>query len=190
MSTVDPETAQKFLTQAWLTPQQITWEIEWAAMPLSSPLTVETWRDGSRSRFEILEAPAPNLIGQIFVFDGEQGWQYNRFKPDTSLTSDVISLSPMSDAIQIVNQLLETPAQAASQSTDQINSEPARKTTLTFTNGDHLTMWTQLDTGLPLRLEFTVDDQRGILQARQATVLADEPPTLLFSVENWIENVK
>lgn len=187
---IEPEPAQTRLAQAWLAPQHTIWDIDWPAVPLSGPLTVETWRAGSRYRYEILETAAPALAGQTLVFDGQQGWQYNRFEPNTSLTTGVIALSPISDAFDTITRLLETSPDTATETITQIKSEPAQKVTLTFTNGDSLAVWVHLETKLVLQIQFTVDGQRGRLAARQVVALSDDPSTLLFSVKEWPENVK
>lgn len=187
---IEPEPVQTRLAQAWLAPQHTIWDIDWPAMPLSGPLTVETWRAGSRYRFEILETIAPDLAGQTFVFDGQQGWQYNRFELNTSLTTGVTTFSPVSDAFDMITRLSETPPHIATETVTQINGEPAQKIALTWTNGDSLAVWVHLETKLVLQAQFIIDGQRGLLTARQVEALPDDPSTLLFSVKEWPENVK
>lgn len=187
---LEPEPAQTRLAQAWMACQHTIWDIDWPAMPLSGPLTVETWRAGSRYRYEILETTAPALAGQTFVFDGQQGWQYNRFEPNTSLTSNITAFSPVSDAFDTITHLIKMPSQTATEAIIQIKGEPAQKITLTFTNGDSLAVWLHLETKLVLQALFIIDGQRGRLTARQVEALPDDPSTLLFSVKEWPENVK
>lgn len=151
---------------------------------------METWRAGSRYRYEILETTAPALAGQTFVFDGQQRWLYNRFEPNTSLTSGVTALSPVSDAFDTITDLLETPSQTASETVTHINGEPAQKIALIFPDGDSLAVWLHLETKLVLQAQFIVDGQHGLLTARQVEVLPDDPSSLLFSVKEWPENVK
>ena len=187
---IEPELVQTRLAQAWMTPQHTIWDIDWPAIPLSGPLTVETWRAGSRYRYEILETTAPALAGQTFVFDGQQRWLYNRFEPNTSLTAGVTALSPVSDAFDTITDLLETPSQTASETVTHINGEPAQKIALIFPDGDSLAVWLHLETKLVLQAQFIVDGQHGLLTARQVEVLPDDPSSLLFSVKEWPENVK
>lgn len=187
---VDPAAAQRVLADAWSAPQHTVWEIEWSAIPLSAPLTVESWRSGSRYRFEILEATAPALVGQAVMFDGEQGWQYNRFEPAASLTSTVTGLSPVSDVFDAIARRLEEKPETAVEKMEPVDSVSVRKVTLTFTNGDHLSMWIAAESGLPLRVEIDIGGQLALLQARRTTALADDAPASLFRAGSWLENVK
>ncbi|HXW00070.1 MAG TPA: hypothetical protein VEC93_16740, partial [Anaerolineae bacterium] len=61
---ISAKAAQATLAAAWQVDQHIVWEIAWPAAPVGGPLTVESWRVGPRYRFEVLEATAPDLVGQ------------------------------------------------------------------------------------------------------------------------------
>ncbi|MCB0194808.1 MAG: hypothetical protein KDJ65_22855 [Anaerolineae bacterium] len=187
---LDPKTAQTMLTQSWSIPHHAVWEVEWSAVPLSAPLVVEIWRSGPRHRFEILEAPAADLVGQVFVFNGDQGWQYNRFDPAASLTPDVTAFSPITDAFATIDQLLAMSPQTATLTAEYINSEPAQKITLNFANGDSLALWRQVETELPIQIQFVTNGQKGVLKSRQITTFENDSQLSLFSVGDWIENVK
>lgn len=182
---ISPAAAQATLVEAWSADQHTVWEINWPAAPLGGLLTVETWRAGPRYRYEILAAPAPALIGETLVFDGQTAWQYNRFAaPPLSprLRGGKITkptLSPVSDAFALVNRLMTTPPEAATQETVQLHHRPAQKVTLTFTNGDQLSLWREEETGLPIQVIFKVGEQSATLQARSFERLVN-PPEGLF----------
>ena len=187
---LDPKTAQMMMTQSWSIPHHAVWEVEWSAVPLSAPLVVEIWRSGPRHRFEILEAPASALVGQVFVFDGEQGWQYNRFDSATSLTAGITTFSPITDAFTTIDQLLAMTPQTATQTVEYINSEPAQKITLTFAKGNSLVLWRQVETELPIQIQIVTNGQKGLLKTRQITRFENDSEPSLFSVGDWIKNVK
>jgi hypothetical protein len=178
-------TAQATLMEAWSADQHTIWEINWPAAPLGGSLAVETWRAGPRYRYEILEAPAPALIGETLVFDGQTAWRYNRFD-DPPLSSHLQreeiaepALSPVSDAFALVNRLMTTPPEAATQEAVQLNHRPAQKITMTFANGDQLALWREEQTGLPIQIIFKVGTQHATLQARSFERLVN-PPEGLF----------
>ena len=108
-----PDQAQQILLDAWQADRHVVWELDWPAAPIGGPLTLETWRAGHRYRFEILEAIPPALVGQVLVFNGQNAWRYNRFKPPTVLRPVSPVLSPLSDAFTSINQRLNTRPQAA-----------------------------------------------------------------------------
>ena len=95
------------LAESWQARQHIIWEIDWPAIPIAGSLTVETWRADDRYRFEILEAPAAALVGEVLVFDGQVSWRYNRFDPPPSFTPTTPSLSPVSDAFAIIDRAID-----------------------------------------------------------------------------------
>ncbi len=165
----------------WQTEQHITWELDWPAAPVGGPLTVETWRSGERYRFEILEAVAPALIGETLVFDGRKAWQYKRFTAEPPVTLTSPQLSPVSDAFAVIDQLLATPPQTATQEAAQTIHGPALKITLMFANGDRLLLWRDEETQLPVRVIFSVGGKEARLEARDFEPLPD-PPEGLFEL--------
>ncbi len=184
---IEPETAQQVAANTLQTDLHAVWELDWSNAPVGGPLTVEIWQAGNRYRYEILEATTPALIGQTLVFDGQTGWQYNRLSPPETFLPVEPQLSPVTDALAIINQLLNTPPTTAIQEVAVVNGSNAKKTTLTYTNADTLTLWQNKETGLPLKVEFSEDNQQGTLQARSVENLVDPPPEL-FTVGEWVQN--
>jgi hypothetical protein len=187
--TLQPAAAQQIVVDIWHTQHHITWEIDWPTAPVGGPLTVETWRAGNRYRFEILEAVAPALKGEVLAFDGQNGWRYNRFDPPASFRPGLASLSPVSDAFLIIERLLDTPAKTASQETSSVNYTPAQKIELAFANEDKLSLWWDQKTGLPVQISFASNGQRATLQARSFEALTD-PSEALFSAGAWTQTTR
>lgn len=184
---IEPESAQQAIANAWQINQHAVWELDWPNAPVGGPLTVEIWQAGNRYRYEILEAPAPTLIGQTLVFDGQTGWQYNRLNPPESFSPVEPQLSPVTDAIAIINQLLDTPPQAATQKAVAINSVLVQEIALMYANGDTLTLWQDEQMKLPLKIEFSTGNQQATLQARSIEKLLNPRPEL-FTVGEWTQN--
>lgn len=184
-----PQRAQEVLAQVWQADAHITWEIDWPDAPTSGPLTVETWRAGDRYRLEILEAVAPALRGETLVFDGQNAWRYNRFQPPTVFEPVSPILSPVSDAFNVVDRLLQISPNLAVQEPAYLNGISAQKVELTFVNTGWLRLWWDRQTGLPLQVIFSVQGQQVKLQARQAEPLVN-PPDELFGVGDWINNLR
>jgi hypothetical protein len=177
---LNPLAAQPILAQTWQADQHVVWEMEWPAAPVGGPLTVETWRAGSRYRFEILEATVPDLIGQTLIFDGQTTRRYRRFDPPQDSTQPgEARLSPVSDAFAIINRLLVTAPETATQEALRLPSGPAQKLTFTYPDGDSLALWRDEATGLPVRVVFTLGGQSAALRARSFAPLPD-PPEGLF----------
>jgi hypothetical protein len=175
---IQPDQARTIIADAWQADQHIVWELDWPAAPVGGPLTVETWRSGDRHRFEILEAVAPALIGETLVFNGQTAWQYNRFAAKPPATLTLPRLSPVSDAFAVIDQLLVTPSQTATQEFDQTIHGPAQKITLTFNNGDRLLLWRDEKTQLPVQIIFSVGGKEARLEARDFEPLLDSPAGL------------
>lgn len=164
---VGVEAAQAALLTAWQVDQYIVWELDWPDAPVGGPLTVATWRAGSRYRLEILEAVAPNLVGQTLIFDGATAWRYQRFDtPPAAPQPTEAWLSPVTDAFAVITRLLATSPARATEEPVQVGRAPAQKITLTFTGGDSLTLWRDQATGLPVRLSFVSGRQQATLRAR------------------------
>ena len=182
---ISPEQAQTEVRKAWQADQHAVWTLDWPAAPTPGPLTVEIWRSGDRYRLEILEAPAPALIGETLVVKGETAWRYNRFQPSPlkPVTSPV--LSPVTDLLNLVDQLLQTPVVAAEQEVTQLNYNPAQKIGLTFSDGTELQFWQEVETGLPVRLILVAKGQQLELEAHQVEPLLD-PIEGLFQVGEWV----
>jgi hypothetical protein len=182
---LSPDLARQRLLKAWQADQHIVWELDWPNAPIGGPLTVETWRAGTRYRFEILEAASPALIGEALVFDGQHAWRYNRFNPPLTFNPVSPSLSPVSDAFIIIDQLLNTSPEMAVQETAQVNFKPAQKIVVTFINGDTLALWQDTETGLPVQVIISAKGQQVALKARHSEPLPN-PPDGLFSVGAWV----
>lgn len=179
-ASLSPAIGQAVLARAWQADQHSVWEIDWPAAPIGGPLTVETWRAGSRYRYEILEATAPDLVGQILIFDGQTAWSYKRFDPpQVPHPTGEERLSPVTDAFDAISRLMGTVAEMASQEVVLLPSGPAQKLTLTYPNDKSLTFWRDEATGLPVRVIFTLKGQAATLRARSFAPLPD-PPDGLF----------
>jgi outer membrane lipoprotein-sorting protein len=171
---VSVSTAQTTLVSTWHADGHIVWEIEWLAAPVGGPLTVEMWRAGPRYRFEILEATAPDLIGQTLIFDGQRAWRYNRFDVSRNFSqSGEAQLSPVTDALMMINRLEAATPETATQEPVHLWPGPAQKITLTLPGGETLTLWRDEATGLPVRLEFVAGGQTATLRARSFEPLPD-----------------
>lgn len=182
---LSPAEAQEILRQLWQTDRHAVWEIDWPASPVGGPLVVETWQQGDRYRYEILESTAPALAGETLVFDGQWAWPYNRFDPPPAFAPGSPALSPVTEAFALIEDLLATPAAEASRSTTRLNFQPAHLITLTYPNGDTLSMgWAETE-ALPLKVEFSRAGQTGELLAREIEPLGDPPPAL-FEVGDWL----
>jgi hypothetical protein len=146
---------------------------------------VEVWRSGDRYRLEILEAATPSLIGETLIVSGETAWRYNRFDPPARFLPTSPILSPVTDLLALVDQLLQTPVVTAEQETVQTDYSLARKIRLTFDNGNSLVLGQDLAVGLPVRLVIWVNGQQILLEARHTEPLP-HPPERLFEVGEWV----
>jgi len=177
---IAPNLAQEQVKRAWRREQHAVWELDWPVAPVAGPLTAEVWRAGKRLRIEILESAAPALVGQTLIFDGQTGWRYNRFETNAPKTASTPILSPVSDAFETIDRLANIPPIAATrQEGVTLDHGPTEKITLTFENGDTLTVWVERESELPIRLTFRVGGNQVDLKARLVESLAD-PPEALF----------
>lgn len=158
--------AQAQVQESWSADQHITWEIEWPDAPIGGPLTVETWRAGGRYRFEILESPAPALVGATLIFDGQSGWLAHRFEAQAPAPIPSPMLSPVSEAMTVIEELVATPPAAATQEATKLNQHPVHKFILTYAEGRSLTFWRDDETGLPVRVVAEGKGQPLTLKAR------------------------
>lgn len=189
---MNPNLAQAIVTNAWQADQHIVWELDWPAAPVGGPLTIETWRvnegyrgdkyRGDKYRYEILESVTPALVGETLVFNGQKAWQYNRFSTEPPVVPESPWLSPVSDALAMIDKLIATPPQTATQESTQTIHGSAQKITLTLAKGDHLMLWRDEETQLPVRIVFSVGGQEARLEARSFEPLID-PPRVLFELE-------
>ncbi len=181
---LNPVEAQNQLQAIWQADKHMVWELDWPVVPLGGSVTIESWQADDRYRFEILESPAPALRGETLVFNGQTAWQYNRLTPPAEFTPATAQLSPITEALAIIEQLLAQTPQTARQETAQINFNPAHKITVTYPNGDSLALWQNTETGLLSRLVFVVNDQQGKLNIRYTEPLS-KPSAKLFEV-GWL----
>lgn len=165
--------------KTWQADYHAVWEIDWAAMPIGGALTIEVWRAGERYRHEILESTAPALVGETLVFDGRQGWRYQRFDPDSLTSVASPHLAPMSEVVAIVDTLLTQPIQRAEMQQVWVGDEPTRHITLIFDQETSLSVWVAGDTKLPHRLRFRQNGMPVTLTARSIEPLTT-PPDGLF----------
>jgi hypothetical protein len=176
---IEPQPAQAALTRAWQTDRHVVWEIDWPAAPTGGPVTVETWQTDDRYRYEILESTAPDLVGQMLIFDGQQAWLDDRFDMEPAQPLSPPHLSPVSETFAMIDRLLaRPPARAASQTSSILNHGPVQKTELTYPNGDLLVIWLEPEQKLPVRIVFSVAGGQARLEARHIEPLPDPPPGL------------
>jgi len=177
---LEVQAARTAVTGAWQADRHTVWELDWPNAPAGGPVTVETWQAGGRYRFEILESAAPALAGEVLVFDGQQGWRYNRFDVQPPRPAVPPQLSPITEALARIDRLLTLPpVSARQQETSTLDHGPVQKIELALANGEALSFWLDVETGLPVRVIFTVEGSRGELKARQVAALPD-PPAGLF----------
>jgi hypothetical protein len=170
---VAPQPAQSQLIEAWQANQHVVWEIDWPAIPIGGPLTVEVWRAGKQYRFEILESTASALVGEMVVFDGAQAWRYNRFEPGAGSPQ----LSLVSDLFTIIDRLLHKKAVTAFRQPVSLLDGMAEKITLIYEDNQQFIFWLDEKTGLPLRINYG----DALLKAREIEPLIN-PPAGLFDV--------
>lgn len=180
---MSPKAGRDALVRAWQQDQHIVWEIEWAAMPLGGPLTVESWRVGERYRFEILEVTAPALVGETLVVDGPNAWRYNRFEPTSLTRVSPPWLAPVSELFMLIEQSLSRLPQTARQQLVQVDQAPAQQISLIFSQDEQLIFWIDQATRLPIRIFLATDGSEIRLQARSYEPLVD-PPAGLFQPSN------
>jgi len=135
---VSTETAQRRVQSAWQASYHTIWEIDWPNAPISGPATIEVWQMGDRYRYEILETPAPSLLGETLVSDGTQTWRYNRLAPSASPESATPALAPITDAVMIISNLLSRHPTEATAQADSVNLIPATKILMLYTVVDFL----------------------------------------------------
>ncbi len=186
-NTLNPAQAQTNAAAAWQAPQHVVWEIDWPAAPLGGGVVAETWRAGPRYRYEILEAAAPALPGEVLVSDGHWVWRYNRFAvnsppPLPSPTERGVSLSPVTDAFALIDHLLAVSPQSATIEPAQLLPGPATKITLIYANGDTLTLWRDDKTGLPAQVVLAAGPGSAVRLAARNLDLLNNPPEELFGV--------
>jgi len=165
----------------WQTDQHGVWVLDWPAAPVGGPVTVEMWRAGNVFRYEILEAVAPALIGETLVFNGQTAWQFNQFDSVPPLVLDSPRLSPVSDVFVVIDRLITTSPQSATQEAAQTIHGPAQKISMRYDHGDQLIVWRDDKTQLPVRVFFSVDGQHATLTARDIEPLVD-PSERLFTM--------
>ncbi len=170
--------AQQRVAGVWHTHQHTVWVLDWPATPVGGAVTVETWRAGDQYRYEILEAVAPALIGEMLVVDGQTAWQTNRFDDEPSLALESPSLPPVSDAFLLVERLVALPPQSATQETVQTVHGAAQKISVRYANGHHLTLWQDEISALPVKIVVSTGQSQLTLTARAFEPLVDPPKSL------------
>jgi hypothetical protein len=180
---IDPQPARAGLARAWQTDRHAVWEIDWPAAPTGGPVTAETWQAANRYRYEILESTAPELVGQMLIFDGRQAWRDDRFDLEPAQPLSPPHLSPATEAFAMIDRLLaRSPTGATSQETSILNYRQVQKIELTYINGDRLVFWLEPEQKLPVRILFSVDGDQARLDARHIELLPDPPPGLFEPV--------
>jgi hypothetical protein len=181
VTVVPPEQSLTTAAAAWGANQHTVWDIEWDNVPLSGAVSAEIWRAGKRLRIEILEAPA-GLLGQTLVVNDGQARQFDRLSSQAPVILEEPLLPPVTDALELIDSLLADSPAASTTATVVVSSARAERISLNYANGDTLAFYLAADTGLPLRIEFSVGGQTGRLTARSAALLPDPLPGL-FAVE-------
>jgi hypothetical protein len=175
------ELAQQQVHAAWLADRHTVWEIDWPNTPVAGSVTVECWQAQDRYRYEVLETPAPALLGEVLIYDGTTAWRYNRLNPESSLQPTEPVLSPVTDVFALIGGLLNQSPVQATVDTDTVLFKPAQKLNLIFENGDTLTAWLDEPTGtILLRVEFSSGNNSGTLTAHQSEILVS-PTDRLFT---------
>lgn len=177
--TADPVQARESVRVAWQANHHAVWELDWPNAPSGGPVTFEAWQHGPRYRLEILESPAPALVGEMLVFDGQVAHRANRLSTVGEAILPAPQLSPVTEARALVDGLLQQNLAAAEESRVTVRGQSAQKITLQFTDGNRLAMWISSETGLPVQIEFAAGNQRGTLAARHTEPL-NHPPAGLF----------
>lgn len=181
--TIDPRSAQIDLNRAWQADQHTVWEIDWPEAPVGGPLVVETWRVGNRYRLEILEAEAAALFGQALVFDGRQGWRYNRFEPEPPVESAPPALAPVTELLAKINAVSAARPEQATTRPARLDYGPAHEFRLSYGREPdgaekYLTWWRDVGTGLPVRFHLVDGQQEITLRARSFEPLPRPQPEL------------
>lgn len=172
---VAPAEAQRQAAQAWAQAQHATFTLTWPQSPLSGPIVFEAWFTANRQqrRFEILQAPAPNLVGLVYISNGVSAGYANRLTPIPPVTgADTLPFSPLSDVLAVVDHLLAQPAQSARQS--------AHTVALIYPAGEKLTLTLNPQTGLITQIALSNSDQAFTLVAQSPEPLAQTPPNLFL----------
>jgi hypothetical protein len=185
---VDPASAQRQAQSAWQQAWHGAWELTWPQSPLSGPLTFEAWftEGGQQTRFEILEAPVPSLIGLVYVNNGASAGYYNRLQPGAvvSSTTQTLPFSPLSQAFQIIDHLLTQPPQSAQLQQAGPSNSPITKITLTYAGEKILNLWLNPQTNLVIRVHLKTPDTELALTARSVEPLGAPHPKLFMIIND------
>lgn len=174
-----PAIARQTIRTAWQTEQHAVWQLEWPNAPLNGNLTVEVWRNETSQRLEILEAPAPGLWGQTLVFDGHTAWLFNRFEAVPPVIRPDAHLAPVTDAFNLIERLLNSPAQrATSEPVTILQHGSTQKITLFFNNDEQLTFWLLPNHNLPVRIVLTSKTNQFTLKATHVEKMITPLPGL------------
>lgn len=167
---LDPNETQRTLQAAWTQAQQGTWDLHWENAPVPGNLIFEAWRYTDQRRYEILAANAPDLVGLVYVDDGDSTGYLNRLRPDNPqrVQGHDLPFSPISDAFDVIDTTLATPPQAARQQGATHTYE------LTYENGSTLRLRLN-EAGLIWWLAFDNKAAEFTLTARQVVPLAQVP---------------
>lgn len=175
----DPAMAQSTAQQAWQQAQHGIWELNWEQMPLSGPVIFEAWiaEERTQRRFEILEAPAPDLVGLVYVSDGERAQITNRLEPIAPVIGPAsLPFSPVSDAFEAVTLFPVNPVQSAQQ--QRRGSESVVEFIFTDVAGQTMSIRLDTRTNLIIKVELTGPDVNLTLNSRSLEPLSDPHPDL------------
>ncbi len=163
---------------AWRRGTHGVWELQWSRPPLAAPIVFEAWLTENRTqqRLEILEAPAPSLVGLAYVNDGSTAVIYNRLEAAVPpVTGDAaLPFSPVTDALARVDRLL---ADAPPTATLRRDGALARYEFQTAA-GDSAAVWVDETCGCLLRVTIRSDAETFTLAARSVTPLGTPIPRL------------
>lgn len=166
------------MRMAWRRGTHGVWELQWNQMPLAAPVVFEAWLTENRAqqRLEILEAPAPSLVGLAYVNDGAVAVIYNRLEATVPPVSGNATLpfSPVTNALARVDRLL---ADAPPAVTRQRDGAVARYEFPTASGGA-AAVWVDETCDCLLRVTIRSDAETFTLAARSVTPLGTPIPHL------------
>jgi len=176
---VDPASAQLQARSAWQRPWRGVWELSWPQAPLSGSIVFEGWQteSGFQRRYEILEASVPSLVGLAYINDGVSATYYNRLDAADPVTdaAQTLPFSPISDALTAVDILL---AQAPQSAKRQAAGDSIIELTLSYIEGQSLTLWLDTQTNLIIRVELQSANTELTMAARSLEPLLTPHPKL------------
>ncbi len=178
---VDPADAQARIKIAWEQPWHGTWELDWKQAPLPGPIVFEGWvtENAQKRRFEILEAPVPQMVGQVYVNDGVAVAYSNRLEEAMPVTvaGPDSPFSPVSDALDMVGRFLAQTPQSVEQR-GSTRADPIVQYAFKYSAGQTLSVWLDLQHKRIVRVRLRAPGTSLTLAARSMESLFAPRPGL------------